>query len=203
METKNEIWKDIEGYEGYYQVSNLGRVKSLKRFVERYVKGRYQNLIVKERILKPRLSKKSYYRVSLSNGFRTFKDLQIHRLVAQAFIPNPDKLPQVNHKDENHLNNSVWVNLDGSIDFEKSNLEWCDDLYNNNYGTRNKRIAKANSMPVIMMDNDGNDLRYFNSINDAARWLGGMHFVSAISRVCRGIKPHVIAGGHRWRYADK
>jgi hypothetical protein len=97
----------------------------------------------------------------------------------------------VNHKDENPKNNHV------------SNLEWCDCYYNNNYGTRNQRIAEANAMPVIMMDKDGNNLRRFNSINDAARWLGGMHFVSAISRVCRGIKPHVIAGGYRWRYAEE
>jgi hypothetical protein len=110
--------------------------------------------------------------------------------VAIAFISNPNRYDMVNHKDENPKNNHV------------SNLEWCDCYYNNNYGTRNQRIAEANAMPVIMMDKDGNNLRRFNSINDAARWLGGMHFVSKISRVCRGIKPHVIAGGYRWRYAQ-
>lgn len=188
---KNEIWKDIEGYEGMYQVSSYGRVRSLARIAKRERDGYSYDIPLRERFLKPRKDSKGYLRVRLSSGHRNFKDVFIHQLVAIAFISNPNRYAIVNHKDENPKNNHV------------SNLEWCDCCYNNNYGTRNQRIAKANSMPVIMMDKDGNDLRRFNSINDAARWLGGMHFVSAISRVCRGIKPHVIAGGHRWRYAEE
>jgi hypothetical protein len=186
-----EVWKPIEGYEGKYEVSNLGQVRSLARVAKRERDGYRNDIPVKGRVLKPRKTKKGYLRVALSSAHRQRTDYQIHRLVAEAFVPNPKNLPIVNHSDENPKNNHV------------SNLEWCDCYYNNNHGTRNQRIAKANSMPVIMMDKDGNDLRRFNSINDAARWLGGMHFVSAISRVCRNIKPHVIAGGHRWRYAEE
>ena len=188
---KNEIWKDIEGYEGIYQVSNLGRVRSLDRIAHRERDGYSYDIPVKGRVLRPRKTKKGYIRVLLTSGNRQFTDYQVHRLVAEAFVPNPKNLPQVNHIDENPTNNRA------------DNLEWCTNKENANHGTRNQRIAEANSMPVIMMDKDGNDLRRFNSINDAARWLGGMHFVSAISRVCRGIKPHVIAGGYRWRYAEE
>ena len=192
METKTEIWKDIEGYEGAYQVSNLGRVRSLDRYTDRLDSvGNSRELFVKGKILKPAIMKKGYLRVSLSIGHRQATSLQVHRLVAQAFVQNPEKLPQVNHIDENKTNNRA------------DNLEWVTNKENSNHGTRNKRIATGNAMPVIMMDKDYNELRRFESINEAARWLGGMHFVSAISRVCRGIKHHFIAGGYRWRYADE
>ena len=117
-----EIWKDIEGYEGLYQVSNLGRVKSFPR------KGTHTT---KERILKLTKSNKNYVIVILKNNYIQ-KAKSVHRLVAEAFIPNPNNLPQVNHKDENKLNNKV------------DNLEWCDNIYNCNYGTRNKRLSIAN-----------------------------------------------------------
>lgn len=189
---KEEIWKPVKGYEGLYEVSNLGRVRSLDRHTDRLDSvGNPRQLFVKGKIIKPAKMKKGYLRLSLSLGHRKRTSLQVHRLVAEAFIPNPNNFPQVNHINENKQDNRA------------SNLEWVTNKENSDHGTRNKRIASANSMPVVMMDNDGNDLKRFNSINDAARWLGGMHFVSAISRVCRGIKPHVIAGGYRWRYADE
>lgn len=121
----NEVWKDIEGYEGLYQVSNLGRVKSLERIIS---DGRHR----KERILKPYDDGNGYLRVELQS-----KPFKLHRLVAQAFIPNPDNLPFVNHKDENPKNNRVFLNDDGSVD--ESNLEWCDNKYNINYGTTQER----------------------------------------------------------------
>ena len=111
-----EVWKDIEGYEGLYQVSNLGRVKSLKGSHEKY----------KEKILKPRKNSNGYLRVGLCR-----KDFYIHRLVAQAFIPNPNNYLEVNHKDETRDNNRV------------DNLEWCNKTYNMNYGTIKERIGKA------------------------------------------------------------
>lgn len=118
---KKEIWKNIDNYDDY-QVSNFGRVKSFK-------KG-------KERILKPSVAGRGYLFVVLcKNGIR--KEMLIHRLVANAFIQNPDNLPCVNHKDENKQNNHV------------DNLEWCDAKYNLNYGTRNQRLgAKLTNGPL-------------------------------------------------------
>lgn len=107
-----EEWKDIKDWEGLYRVSSLGRIYSIRR-----------NLY-----LKPRLAG-NYYRVALTKNSKQYQ-LLISRLVAQAFIPNPNNLPCVNHKDENKLNNTV------------DNLEWCDYKYNTNYGSRNKRVSE-------------------------------------------------------------
>ena len=113
-----EIWKDIEGYENKYQISNLGRVKALD-----YRRTK------KEKILDSR-NNKGYKAIALWNNSKR-KVFLIHRLVANAFIPNPNKFPQINHKDENKLNNCV------------DNLEWCTQFYNNIYGTRLQRVSKT------------------------------------------------------------
>ena len=113
----NEIWKNIAGYEGLYEVSSFGRVRSLR--------------FGKTKILKPGKNKKGYLRVSLCKNGKQ-KTFFVHRLVAQAFLENPQNLPQINHKDENKQNNRL------------ENLEWCSCDYNNNYGTRNERAGKAN-----------------------------------------------------------
>lgn len=121
-----EIWKDIRDYEGLYQISNNGNVKSLGRWVNYKNKGKKWQ---EGKILKPLVKKGGYLHVGLwKNG--KVKFFIVHRLVAQAFIPNPNNLPQVNHKDENKENNVV------------KNLEYCDAKYNSNYGTRNKRVAE-------------------------------------------------------------
>ena len=169
-----EIWKDIKGYEGLYQVSNLGRVKSLSR------KRIDRNQILPERILKPIFNeKRGYYQIYLrkNNISRTFKP---HRLVAEAFIPNPDNLPEVNHKDENKVNNCV------------DNLEWCNRNYNMNYGTKNKRIAKALSKPVKCVETD----IIYRSVHEVSRQT--KIDATSISRACRGKQQ--IAGGYHWKY---
>lgn len=177
-ELKNELWKDIEGYEGYYQVSSLGRVKSLDRIdaTGRKLKGR---------ILKPTLTipskkyKDGYFTVALSIGGK-IKRHKVHRLVAKAFIPNPNNFPEVNHKDENKINNNI------------NNLEWCNKIYNCNYGTRNeranktkeqkhsdnKKIIKINNSnktnkkkPILAIKKDKCSFIYFESISQAGNVL--------------------------------
>ena len=118
-----EEWKSIPGYEGLYEVSNLGRVRSVERC------DRFNRKIV-SKILKPNYVS-GYLRVGMYKN-KTFKYYLIHRLVAQAFLPNPDNLPQVNHKDEDKSNNRV------------DNLEWCDRSYNMNYGTVQQRRIQTN-----------------------------------------------------------
>lgn len=118
-----EIWKDVPGYEGIYIVSNFGKVKSLQRTR----KGSYGSIrIVNERILRHKIDKDGYHIVTLSKEGKT-KCIGVHRLVAQAFLPNIYNFPIINHKDEDPSNNFV------------DNLEWCTVKYNNNYGTRIER----------------------------------------------------------------
>ena len=117
-----EIWRPIEGYEGLYEVSSYGRVRSL----DRYVKSKSYRLH-KGKVLSPGKEKVGYLFVNLAyNG--KHKTIRVHRLVAQAFLSNPDNLSEVNHKDEDKTNNSV------------DNLEWCDRKYNNNYGSRKDKV---------------------------------------------------------------
>lgn len=121
-----EIWADIRGYEGLYQVSNLGRVKSLERVTISKNGKRYtcQELCLRFGNIK------GYKFVVLRKDCKSHQVL-VHRLVAQAFIPNPDNLPEVNHKDENPSNNCV------------ENLEWCTHKYNSNYGTAKIRMVES------------------------------------------------------------
>lgn len=123
-----EVWKDIKGYEKLYQVSNLGRVKSLPKFHRTNKFYSSIGYMSKEKILKPLKQSCNYLQVDLCdiNGKRRKK--YIHKLVAEAFIPNPNNYEYVNHKDEKKTNNKI------------DNLEWCSFDYNINYGTRNTRI---------------------------------------------------------------
>ena len=162
-----EIWCPIKGYEGLYEVSYQGRVKSLK--------------FGKERILKPLRHTSGYLQVNLcKNG--EVKHCLVHRLVAQTFIPNPDNLPEVNHKDENKTNNKV------------SNLEFCDAKYNINYGTRNDRCSK----PVLQFTKDGEFVKEWKSSTDVERNLGFAQ--QHISSCCTGKRKS--ANGFVWKYKD-
>lgn len=126
----------------------------------------------KEKILKCWVKKDGYIQIRL-NKYGKGKKYYVHRLVAEAFIPNPDNLPEVNHKDENKQNNFVYINEDGTVDLEKSNLEYCDHLYNCNYGTRNKRVSESRFKPVLQIDkNTNNVITEFPSLSEINRQFG-------------------------------
>lgn len=152
LEKNEEIWKDIEGYEGLYQVSNLGRVKSLNRKVK-FSPGEKQEYYQRkpERYLSPNKKENGYFEHSLyKEGKR--KHMYAHRLVALHFIPNPDDLPQVNHKDENKSNNRV------------SNLEWITAQENSIYGSKIDRQVKNTDYKKMVANNDYEERskKYFN-----------------------------------------
>lgn len=158
-----ESWVDIVGYEGLYEVSNLGRIRR------------------NGKILKPSKVRHGYLQIALyKNGI--YKRFYIHRLVAYAFIPNPNSYPEVNHRDEDKTNNTV------------DNLEWCTHEYNNNYGTRNERLSK----PVLQFDLQGNFLREWPSTAKVEEETGMDH--SNISKCCSGNRSS--AGGFVWRFKE-
>ncbi|ADI23905.1 HNH endonuclease family protein [Enterococcus phage EFRM31] len=165
--TMIEEWKDIKGYEGLYQVSNLGRVKSLK--------------FGKERILKTGVDRYGYISVNLYKNNKR-KLCKVHRLVAQAFIPNHENKPQVNHIDEDKTNNMV------------SNLEWVTAKENVNHGTRNDRVSKA----VKVIDIANGEYNYYNSINECVRQLG-LHQGNVVSCL-KGRRK--TCGGYTFKYKE-
>ena len=118
-----EVWKDISNYNGIYKINNFGEIRRYSTYCK------YDNRIPEYHNIKAHIDKSGYYRVILSKNNKS-KNYLVHRLVAQTFISNPNNLPQVNHKDENKMNNNV------------DNLEWCTRSYNCQYGTRTKRIAE-------------------------------------------------------------
>lgn len=169
-----EIWKDIKGYEGYYQVSNLGNVKSLKRTIIRKRNDKTHQFPIKERMLKFDYSD-GYKVVKLcKQGEKAYK---VHRLVAEAFIPNPNNLPIINHKDETRTNNCV------------DNLEWCDNFYNCNYGTINDRRKKKRVLQIEK------NITY-SSLLEAEKQTGIQN--GNISKVCNGVCD--TAGGYHWQF---
>lgn len=160
-----ETFVKIEGFENY-EVSNLGKVRNIKS----------------GRLLKPYLTKNGYLRHYL-HGHDKRKHLLLHRILATAFIDNPGKKPQVNHIDENKLNNDL------------SNLEWCTERENNIHGTRTKRAAEKLSRKVIQLDLNDNVLNEFESMRQAERETGIL--VGNISSCCNGKTKS--AGGYKWR----
>ena len=170
---EREEWRPAVGYEGRYEVSNLGRVKSLPKY------NRYHSIIMRQQI------SKIHGRVSV-NLCKTAAEhyrVSVHRLVAQAFVLNPAGLPEINHIDENPLNNCA------------ENLEWCDRKYNMNYGNTPLKFNEKNKKPVEAMGERG-ELIVFNSIY-CARKLG---FDS--SGVIRAIRAKKKYKGYFWRYCN-
>ena len=177
--TYSEIWKPVKGYENRYEISNKGRVKSLEK---KWVNWNGYVAIHPEKILRERINTYGYARVTLRDG-RTSKEKMIHRLVAEAFLPNPDNYPEVNHKDENPLNNCV------------ENLEWCTHLYNNRYGTKNRRGALRRGIFVSQYDLKGNFISSYPTIRDAERATG-----VSMRLICNCVNGvHKQGGGFIWK----
>ena len=216
-----EEWRPVVGYEGLYEVSNMGRVKS----VERIVRCNRGYRTVSERILKGNKNIDGYLQVELCQDGK-MKPCTIHRLVAQAFLDNSEGYKEINHKDEDKTNNCV------------ENLEWCDRLYNANYGTRNERVAEKlrgrklseetirkmsekhrgrkhseeaikkmsekqrnnsrTSKPVYSVDKVTGEIKEYPSAKEAERCTGIYH--GSIIRCCRGERNS--AGNFYWYYTD-
>ena len=192
----NEVWLDIQGYEGVYQISCYGRIKSLSRT------KRGGSFVSPAKIIKSYLGKapkNNYYIVVLQkDGAKSTK--RVCRLVASAFIDNPSNLPQVNHIDENTHNDTAW------------NLEWCTASYNNSYGEHPKKVSKAAKertrtgkcfdgsdyqgnmvAPVLQYDLDGNFIREFESVKEARE-----KYSSRVQDCLSGKTTQ--AGGFQWKY---
>lgn len=159
-----EIWKPIKGYETLYKVSNLGNVKSIY-----YNRKGIEYLVAQD-------LRRGYLRVALiKNGIRKY--YSVHRLVAEAFIPNPNNLPCINHKDENKQNNKM------------DNLEWCTHSYNKMYSAHKS---------IVQLAFDGTIIKKWNSIKDASITLSLPN--SHITSVCKGYRNS--CGGFKWKYME-
>ena len=165
----SRVWRDIEGYENLYQVSNDG-------FVRTSHDGFWKVLSAGE-------TKYGYYNVLLHKDGKR-KNARVHRLVAKAFIPNPENLPYINHKDENKKNNCV------------DNLEWCTAKYNSNYGTCKERVRDSNSKAIMKYDLEGNFICEYKSMSEAERVEGVNH--ATISMCCSGKVSYQC--GYIWIY---
>ena len=212
------VRKPVLGYEGYYEVDQFGRVFSVCRTVHVNDNGRIYDKPIRGKILKQTNHSEGYKTVALTKNGET-KQEYVHRIVAAAFIPNPDNLPAVNHKDEDKTNNFV------------DNLEWCTTSYNNTYGTKTKRQAEKvkgkphseehkgkissslikyyethisackgmkspHRKPVAQLDKAGNEIKHYSSITEATN--GDISRVRNITAVCNGKRK--TAYGFVWKW---
>lgn len=173
-----EEWKTVESYEGIYEVSNTGKVRNIRNNPPK--------------LMSIEISRGGYARVGLNKNNKQ-KHFQLHRLVASAFVPNPENKPQVNHIDENKLNNNAY------------NLEWCTHLENSNHGTKNKRVSEnqikecKTGKPIEMLDVNGNIISTYKSIKDASRKTGIN--ISIINDRLHG-RVKSLYKGNTWRYIN-
>lgn len=182
----NEIWVDIKGFEGYYQVSNCGNIRSLDRVI---IQSNGKKITLKGQIIVQWHNDLGYAFVGLRKD-KVRKTLRVHRLVATAFIPNPNNYPQVNHKDVNPSNNNV------------ENLEWCTQSYNNAYDNANLKRSKSRlenyiGTPILMFSKEGKFLRKFKGLKFAEKFIGCKH-TGHISDCANGKRK--TAYGYIWRY---
>ena len=188
-----EIWKDIKGCPDY-RISNYGRVMSLKRGLKR--------------VLKPQKDKDGYLICSLWENNKG-KTLKIHRLVAEAFIPNPDNKTEIDHINTDKTDNTVWFNEDGSINYEKTNIRWAtpkenrnnpislDRLRKNKY-TFPKNTKNPRSCVVLQYDKEGNFIREWDTMSEAEKYYNKNRISTNISSCCRN--KCKTAYGYIWKY---
>lgn len=170
-----ENWKSIKDYEGLYEISDHGNVRSLN-----------YNKTGRTQLLKPRKDKDGYLHVVLYKEGE-HKNKLVHRLVAEAFIPNPLNLPDVNHKSECPMLNYACV------------LEYCDRRYNNNYGSHNQRMVDSKSIAIDQFDKNGQFIRRWKSAKEVERQLGISH-----GSICGCLKEsRKTAGGFVWRFSSE
>lgn len=173
----NEIWKDIKNYEGIYQISNMGRIKSVEHTI---IRKNGKKLLIKEKILKQSLrgrNNNKYYHITLHG-----KCFRVNRLVAETFIPNPNNLPCINHKDENKLNNKV------------INLEWCTYQYNNTYNNIHKKNAEKRKIKIDQYTLNNVFVKTWNSFTDIRKYFGWNH----ASECCENKRK--TSNGYKWKY---
>lgn len=182
----NPKWVDIAGYENLYQINQFGEIRTLKNSPK----------LKKYNLLKPQISKTNGYVYQMLNKNGTKKLFRVHRLVASAFLPNPNNLPQVNHKDGNKQNNRA------------DNLEWCEQSYNMKHAYKNKlqtpsetqrkAIINTNKLKQkrVCQIKDGEIINTFSGISEASRQTNVP--ISCISRCCNGKRE--FANGFQWRF---
>ena len=204
MIENTEIWKPVVGYEELYEVSNFGRVRSLDRIDS-------NNHPLKGVILKPYISNSGYLLVGLYKQQKRDRKL-LHRLVAEAFIPNPDNKPEIDHINTIKIDNTVFLNEDGSVNYDKTNLRWVTKKENmNNPLTKTKMQINAGkpskgkygkkhhrSKPIIQYDKDSNFIKEWECANDVERVLGISN--KHIGSVCLGKRKS--CGGYIWKYKN-
>lgn len=174
-----EIWKDIEGYEGLYKISNLGKIMSFLDNPRNKQKGQH--------LLNPSILNNGYEHVTLYRSPTDRKKFLVHVLVAKTFLPNPNNYPCVNHKDEVKTNNCA------------DNLEWCTYGYNNSYGTARIRIREATSKRVSQYTMNGEWLATYFNAETAAKLIKGVTAAS-IRNCCKGRTDY--SKGYIWKYCD-
>ena len=183
--SKTEIWKDIEGYEGFYQVSNFGRVRSVDRWIMRNGKPAF----IKGKLLSFHKRSGYYYAQFRINGDGKNHHEAVHRLVGRAFVPGYSEKLDINHKDNNRTNNHA------------DNLEWCTRSYNIQYMHDNFPRDEKQKRPVIQINKNGQEVARFESMTEAAEAVGTS--INMIWHVCNHYGRNKTAGGYRWRYADE
>lgn len=177
------MWKDIAGYEGMYQISNYGNVRSLDRITYN------KNGSKINRVGKPKaktIDNLGYYHVRLSKDSKT-DTFRIHRLVAEAFIENPNGYKYINHKNEDKLDNSV------------DNLEWCSAKYNLEYSNNTRKAANSNKKPILQYSLDSQLIKEWSSMKEIEIHLGFLH--GNIGKCCRGESKQSY--GYIWRYKEQ